>query len=298
MDKKRGYTQKGFLIDSDFKRKEVKKMKKAKWFVVMSVISVLCLAAVSAHAFPTLIQDEPTKFKLTNFERWITGGNVNDTNWLDQGDVIEGIFNITTISDITDSNTTWSDTAGGDELTGHFQFTITGGSMNPALGAVISFGLGPNDFIRAYYATTDNWDPKQTDAVARATDGGLYFEVLGSDLIEGIARDVMPGVTQTNWWYNLTTNNTGYTMVPQLWPEVLGGGPFIHPVPGGMHLTGHTSQMYLEGSIYNYGLYGWDFRSEDPGYVFPTPEPATMLLFGSGLVGITGFARRRITKRK
>lgn len=290
--------EKGFLKgfkNLNLKGKEVKMMKKGKCFVVMIMVFVWCLVTATAYALPTLQVNEPTKLKFTNFERWIS--NVNDLGWLDAGDVIEGIFNITTITDVAGFNTTWTDSPGGDELTGHFQFTVTGGSMNPALGAVVSFGLGSGDFLRAYYDTNDNWNPTQANAVARATDGSLYFEVLGSDLIEAIARDVVPGVTQTNWWFDLTTNNTGYPLIPQPWPEVLGGGPFIHPFPGGVHPTGHTSEVYLEGSIYNYGSYGWNWRSEDPAYLYATPEPATMLLVGSGLVGLARFARRKVAKK-
>ncbi len=284
---------------------------------LLTAVAALALFAFStpAMALPTLQQYEPTKMKFTNYERWaLEGGAKGDqsdsdsANWtysagdknrngiLDAGDVIEGVLNVTTITDIPEVDTTWVDGAGGDELTGTFQFTVTAGSMLDAGG--ISFGLGgAGDHFRLFYDTVDDYDPTQADAWARASGGMLYAEVLGADLIEAGAKDLTPGNTQTQWWFDLTTNNTGYNIIPQLWPEMANGpGTGPHLTPTGWHPAGHTSEIYLEGSLYGSTLANWDWRSEDPAYLYAVPEPSTIILLGSGLLGAGIYSWRRKKK--
>ncbi|VAV84927.1 hypothetical protein MNBD_DELTA01-855 [hydrothermal vent metagenome] len=270
-------------------------------FTLAMMIS-LSMVVSSANALPTLPQYEPTKMKFTNYERWLldaNGNNIGDVNQnsiLDAGDIIEGIVNVTTITDIPEVGTTWTDAPGGDELTGTFQFTVTAGSMLNTSG--ISFGFtSAGDHFKVYYDSVDDWDPTASDAWARAAGGDLYMEVLGADLMEGSARDILPGQTQTTWWFDLTTNNTGYDIIPQLWPETASGpGSGGHLAPDGWHPNGHTSQVYLEGSLYNSTIPDWDWRSEDPAYLYAVPEPSTIILLGSGLLGAGIFSWRRKKK--
>jgi hypothetical protein len=91
---------------------------------------------------------------------------------------------------------------------------------------------------------------------------------------------------------NLTTNNTGYTIVPELWKETSG-------VVG--NYGSHVSDLYYESQL-SFVAPGsnadgvWQFKSEDPGYLYATPEPTTLVLFGLGLLFGAGAIKRRYVK--
>lgn len=48
--------------------------------------------------------------------------------------------------------------------------------------------------------------------------------------------------------------------------------------------------------VYGKSISPWVFASNDPGHLGVVPEPATMLLLGSGLIGLAGFARKKSKK--
>jgi hypothetical protein len=296
--------------------------------------------STAAFALPTLGTTYTNKFKYTDYQNWLgTGdtnadGRINNDESLYVGDPFEGIFTVTTISDIpeTPANVTWQPTSGVDELTGYFTDTVTGiagltsagwvagtattdymtlGNANPSLYSAtmtiggntynvsdtkFRYGLETDDVYEMYYQSgTTNWDPSLpiSQAIANAKDGDLYLRVTDGDMLEFYSFfTYYEDDTQFRAWYNLTENYTGYPFEPDTW-----GGNHYWPWDGTLH-SAIMSDMFLEGSIYTTFTEVWGYRSEDPVLGNPVPEPATMLLLGSGLIGLAGFGRRKFKKFK
>jgi hypothetical protein len=276
-------------------------MKRLFSFVLILMVGIFMSA--SAYALPALLTNQATKMKFTDYERLIDN---NDNGIIDTGDQFEGVLTLTSISDVDSTNFTWHTGVNGDELTGHFMITVASASGDPlpassppAGTGKLTFTLGANDFINIYYDTTADYsagtDTSRATDIANATDGILYMQTLGQDyLYGGNISTTLAGTSSVNFnWANLTQNNTGYEIVPMPWKETAG-------VVG--NYGSNVSQIYWETQLSfvapgsNADKAGWGFKSEDPLYLYATPEPATLLLFGLGLLFGAGALKRKYVK--
>ncbi|MBI5554313.1 MAG: PEP-CTERM sorting domain-containing protein [Elusimicrobia bacterium] len=131
----------------------------------------------------------------------------------------------------------------------------------------------------------------------RAPDGTgyLYVSDMTSNFIGQWAKGDNPatGAVETGWneW-----NRFDYA-------ELMGGtGKYVEGMDFGA--LGHfwvTSAFWTgeSGGSYLYELGGGEIGgyTPDPGPTPPVPEPATMLMFGSGLIGLVGLGRKKFFKK-
>lgn len=213
------------------------------------------------------------------------------TNFVDgNGDVVTANFNLNADYEVTATmdgrQTATYQNVGGDHtlqfddmISGTFQYYLDDFTPPPAtttLKSVVSTGVGFNDgnigVVPFLVGTVD-----LVSGSFNGTDGE------GSSFLTNTITGYDPNVIETdpqgaNWWLDGTTFDTHLELLTNpLAPTVLAGG-----VIGDGHYFILNDDLILNA----------DASSEFSA----VPEPATMLLLGSGLLGLAGFSRRKFKK--
>jgi len=271
----------------------------------LNLIAVLALLLWSSSAMAITLAPGFNTIEFVNWENRIP---VDGNGAISVGDLFYGIARVQTIT---------ADTGGGSDpfnsssnpvhnLTAYFYTEVT--SVTPIGGtpnALITFGVptvaDPNGIIDGTelaagvvfklfedFTTNINFDTLAT-SLATATDGSLWMslsldggywwsEALGDPT--GVPAGTFLGTS----WFGL---NTYFSSVGSL-------NVINDPLEDLFNLDVDLyAQSTIETNARRDGSVGdWAFTSDDPAVV-ATPEPATMLIMGSGLLGMFAVRRRK-----
>lgn len=303
-------------------------MKKVKLFCFsMMTIALLCVSN-NAFAWPTVPADFVTNIDLRNYENIVQtalqdityngvdylagdkivltpGADFDFSKW--EYDFI-GVFNINSLNESTAYE--WTDGTNGEYLTGSFQYSITGASPISNGSRTLTVSMDSGDFFTAYLNDND-WNPTaiaagETSAANMAADADVISGTKWMDAVsDGFsAQTELSNLTlnpltteiQQFIWMNVDFYQPGMELVAQEYPTLLG---LFEPPP-------YTSEVFFDieiGTInHDAGLtfaqgghrdVNTSFHSSDPGYFYATPEPATFIMFGIGLLSLAGIVRRK-----